>query len=114
MGLGVRYMNLATDVRIGWTMVRRAIATVTWFLATDGHVATVVQMGLGAPLLKADLGARKNGVHGAAVGQRGNARGGYEAIGREHIVALVFPNASDPSNIICTFVYLFAFICLFA
>ena len=60
-------------------------------LSTDGHVATVVKMG-----------------------QRGNARGGYEALGREHIVALVFPNASGPYNIICFFVYLFAFICLFA
>ena len=84
MGLGVRYMNLSTD----------------------GHVATVVWL--------AGIGARKNGVNGAAVGQRGNARGGYEALGREHIVALVFPDASGSFNIICTFVYLFAFICLFA
>ena len=84
-------------------------ATATCVLATDGLVATVVQT-----LLIADLGARKNGGIGAAVGQRGNARGGYEALGREHIVALVFPNASDPNNIICTSVYLFAFICLFA
>ena len=98
-------MSLATDEQI---------ATATKLLTTDGQIATVVQMGLGAPLLKADLGARKNGVNGAAVGQRGNARGGYEALGREHTVALVFPNASDPYNIICTFVYLFAFICLFA
>ena len=67
MGLGVRYMNLSTD----------------------GHVATVVWL--------AGIGARKNGVNGAAVGQRGNARGGYEALGREHIVALVFPDASDSS-----------------
>ena len=54
------------------------------FLTTDGLVATVVKMGLGASLLKADLtllkadlGARKNGGIGAAVGQRGNARGRY-------------------------------------
>ena len=108
MGLGVRYMNLATDVRIGWTMVRRAIATVTWFLATDRHVATVVQMGLGAPLLKADLGARKNGGIGAAVGQRGNARGGHEAIGREYPVAMVLPDSSDPHDVICTCLFAFA------
>ena len=78
MGLGVRYMNLSTD----------------------GHVATVVWL--------AGIGARKNGVNGAAVGQRGNARGENEALGREHIVALVFPDASDSFNVINTFVYLFA------
>ena len=79
-------------------------------LSTDGHVATVVWLaGIGS-----HFGARKNGVNGAAVGQRGNARGGYEALGREHIVALVFPDASDSFSIIWTFVYLFAFICLFA
>ena len=47
-------------------------ATATCVLATDGLVATVVQT-----LLIADLGARKNGGIGAAVGQRGNARGRY-------------------------------------
>ena len=78
MGLGVRYMNLSTD----------------------GHVATVVWL--------AGIGARKNGVNGAAVGQRGNARGGYEAVGREHIVALMFPDAGGFINIVCTFVHLFA------
>ena len=44
-------------------------ATATCVLATDGlGSATVVQM-----LLGADVGARKNGVIGATVGQRGNA-----------------------------------------
>ena len=47
-------------------------ATATCVLATDGlGSATVVQM-----LLGADVGARKNGVIGATVGQRGNAWGG--------------------------------------
>ena len=88
MGLGVRYKNLSTD----------------------GHVATVVWFaGMGIR-----FGARKNGVNGAAVGQRGNARGENEALGREHIVALVFPDASGSFNLINAFVYLFAFICLFA
>ena len=87
-------MNLATDGQI---------ATVTKFLATDGQIATVVQT-----LLKADLGARKNGGIGAAVGQRGNARGRYEAIGREYTVAMVLPDASDPHDIICTCLFAFA------
>ena len=82
MGLGVRYKNLSTD----------------------GHFATVVWFaGMGIR-----FGARKNGVNGAAVGQRGNAWGENEALGREHIVALVFPDASDSFNVINTFVYLFA------
>ena len=37
------------------------------FLATDGHVATVVKKGLGTSLLKADLGARKK----LGIGARG-------------------------------------------
>ena len=57
-------------------------------------------------IMKADFGARKNGGNGAAVGQRGNARGRYKAIGRKYTVTMVLPNASDPYNI--TFVCLFA------
>ena len=56
--------------------------------------------------MKADFGARKNGGNGGAVGQRGNARGRYKAIGRKYTVTMVLPNASDPHNI--TFVCLFA------
>ena len=127
MGLGIKYMNLATDGQIATVTKFLAtdgqIATVVQtllkadlgarknggngaFLATDGLTATVVKMGLGASLLKADLGARKNGGIGAAVGQMGNARGRYEAIGREYTVAMVLPDASDPHYITC--------ICLFA
>ena len=50
------------------------------FLTTDGLVATVVKMGLGASLLKADLLLLKHGGIGAAVGQRGNARGRYNLL----------------------------------
>ena len=56
--------------------------------------------------MNAGFGARKNGGIGAAVGQRGNARGRYQAIGRKYTVTMVLPNASDPFNI--TFVCLFA------
>ena len=58
-------MNLATDGRRrNGTQVRWFLASVTWLAGIGSH-----------------FGARKNGVNGAAVGQRGNARGGYEATG---------------------------------
>ena len=70
-------MNLATDGQI---------ATVTTFLATDGQIATVVQT-----LLIADLGARKKWGSGAAVGQRGNARGrtGVPYVLKSRVVLLI-------------------------
>ena len=56
-------------------------------LSTDGHVATVVWLaGIGS-----HFGARKNGVNGAAVGQRGNARGrtGVPYVLKSRIVLLI-------------------------
>ena len=50
------------------------------FLATDGLNATVVQGGWVTSLLKADLLLLKHGGIGAAVGQRGNARGRYNLL----------------------------------
>ena len=67
---------MATDVRLVWTI--QVLATVACFLD------------MGTPLLKAD-GARKNGVNGAAVGQRGNARGrtGVPYVLKSRIVLLI-------------------------
>ena len=59
-------------------------ATATCVLATDGlGSATVVQT-----LLGADVGARKNGGSGAAVGQRGNAFLTTDGLGSATVVRM--------------------------
>ena len=64
-------------------------ATATCVLATDGlGSATVVQGGWVTSLLIADLGARKNGGSGAAVGQRGNAFLTTDGLGSATVVRM--------------------------